>query len=208
MQTLSLSPTRSKDTEKAKQHPEDSSIIAKLVAFLTSSCGATDKLNNPSSTENPPLPRVSAKRKAKIKNIKHKPIEVKTQHWIIKSQECKRLDCHICDKPLVETLIAIDGFDPNSGKHKGAAQKKCYFQSPTIIGPKAKRKPKGDDTDTCYICDKSLVMKNYRDCVRDHCHITDDIDAQHTMLAISMQLRLSTTVPVFFHNLRGYNSHL
>ena len=129
-----------------------------------------------------------------------------TQDWI---DHKNAKDCHICDKSLaVDTYRhAIDGFHPNTGKHKGSAHKKCYFQSPTIIGSKAKRKPKGDDTDICYICDKSFIKKNGRDCIRDHCHITGRYrGAAHN--ACNIQMRLSTTIPVVFHNLRGYNSHL
>ena len=48
------------------------------------------------------------------------------------------------------------------------------------------------------------------DSVRDHCHITGKYrGAAHT--ACSLKLRLSpktTTIPVVFHNLRGYDSHL
>ena len=60
--------------------------------------------------------------------------------------------------------------------------------------------------ETCQVCDKPLEG----DAVRDHCHITGKYrGAAHT--ACNLKLRLNpktTTVPVVFHNLRGYDSYL
>ena len=58
----------------------------------------------------------------------------------------------------------------------------------------------------CHVCDKPLEG----DSVKDHCHITGRYrGAAHN--ACNLKLRLSpktTTIPVVFHNLRGYDSHL
>ena len=58
----------------------------------------------------------------------------------------------------------------------------------------------------CHVCDELLKG----DCVKDHCHITDRYrGAAHS--ACNLKLRLSpktTIIPVVFHNLRGYDSHL
>ena len=58
----------------------------------------------------------------------------------------------------------------------------------------------------CHVCDGLLEG----DSVRDHCHITGKYrGAAHN--ACNLKLRLSiktTTIPVVFHNLRGYDSHL
>ncbi|KAK3737704.1 hypothetical protein RRG08_023102 [Elysia crispata] len=58
----------------------------------------------------------------------------------------------------------------------------------------------------CHVCDGLLEG----DSVRDHCHITGKYrGAAHS--ACNLKLRLSaktTTIPVVFHNLRGYDSHL
>ncbi len=69
------------------------------------------------------------------------------------------------------------------------------------------RKPKSEDTDICYICNKSLIMKDYRDCVRDYCHIARRYRGA-AQNACNLQLRLSATIPVVFHNLCGHDSHL
>ena len=56
---------------------------------------------------------------------------------------------------------------------------------------------------TCSICEKRIDDDN----VRDHCHITGKFrGAAHWSCNINLQL--TKKVPVIFHNLRGYNSHL
>ena len=55
----------------------------------------------------------------------------------------------------------------------------------------------------CHICNEKLTKK---DKVRDHCHITGEYrGAAHKNC--NLQFRISTKVPVVFHNLRGYDSH-
>ena len=58
----------------------------------------------------------------------------------------------------------------------------------------------------CHVCAGPLAS----DSVRDHCHITGKYrGAAHN--ACNLKLRLNsktTTIPVVFHNLRGYDSHL
>lgn len=61
---------------------------------------------------------------------------------------------------------------------------KCYLKKPTH----------------CYICQKKLES----DRVRDHCHETGKFRrAAHNLL-----LKQKERIPVLFHNLRGYDSHL
>ena len=57
--------------------------------------------------------------------------------------------------------------------------------------------------ETCYVCDKPIDG----DYVRDHCHITGKYrGVAHN--ACNLKLRLNSCIPVVFHNLRGYDSHL
>ena len=57
--------------------------------------------------------------------------------------------------------------------------------------------------ETCHVCDKRLEG----DSVRDHCHITGEYrGAAHN--ACNLKLRLNPSIPVVFHNLRVYDSHL
>ena len=65
-----------------------------------------------------------------------------------------------------------------------------------------------DAATNCHICEKPFACAG--DSVRDHCHITGKYrGAAHN--ACNLKLRLNpktTTIPVVFHNLRGYDSHL
>ena len=57
--------------------------------------------------------------------------------------------------------------------------------------------------ETCHVCDKSLK-------VRDHCHITGKYrGAAHNACNFKLRLNPNTTsIPVVFHNMWGYDSHL
>ena len=60
-------------------------------------------------------------------------------------------------------------------------------------------------SNNCWICEK--LIDNDDEKVRDHCHVTGKfIGVAHRSCNINLQL--TKKVPVIFHNLRGYNSHL
>ena len=59
-------------------------------------------------------------------------------------------------------------------------------------------------SNTCWICEKRIDDNKK---VRDHCHVTGKFrGVAHWSCNINVQLTKS--VPVMFHNLRGYDSHL
>ena len=60
--------------------------------------------------------------------------------------------------------------------------------------------------ETCHICDKPLEG----DSARDHCHITGEYrETAHNACNLKLRLNPKTTsIPVVFHNLQGYDSHL
>ena len=63
----------------------------------------------------------------------------------------------------------------------------------------------------CHICEKPFACAaGTADSVRDHCHITGKYrGAAHNACNLKLRLNPKTTViPVVFHNLRGYDSHL
>ena len=60
-----------------------------------------------------------------------------------------------------------------------------------------------DKAKTCYICNKELLD----DKVRDHCHFTGKYrGAAHN--SCNLQCRKPMILPVIFHNLQGYDTHL
>ena len=60
-------------------------------------------------------------------------------------------------------------------------------------------------SNNCWVCKK--FISNDEDKVRDHCHITGKFrGAAHK--TCNLNFKLTKKVPVIFHNLRGYDSHL
>ena len=58
---------------------------------------------------------------------------------------------------------------------------------------------------SCWICKKLIDNDDQK--VRDHCHITSKFrGAAHWNCSINFQL--TKKIPVIFHNLKGYDSHL
>ena len=58
---------------------------------------------------------------------------------------------------------------------------------------------------TCWICDKLFDVGD--DKVRDHCHITEKYRSA-SQWSCNINPKISKKIPVIFHNLRGYASHL
>ena len=65
-----------------------------------------------------------------------------------------------------------------------------------------------ESQDSCYACGEKFVEKDpERRKVRDHCHFSGKyLGALHAKC--NLRLKKSKTVPVFFHNLTGYDSHI
>ena len=60
-------------------------------------------------------------------------------------------------------------------------------------------------SNSCWIC-KNLIDKDEEN-VRDHCHVTGKFrGSAHWNCNINLQL--TKRVPIIFHNLSGYDSHL
>ena len=75
-------------------------------------------------------------------------------------------------------------FNPNTGEYRGQSHKRCYYQTMNgFVGPLRERKPKGPDNEDCKFCKEPLLVKNYKDAVKDHCHLTGKYRGLRTTLA-------------------------
>ena len=80
---------------------------------------------------------------------------------------------------------------------------KKHFNKNLIIS--AEEEERFQLKNSCWICDKLFDVGD--DKVRDHCHITGKYrGAAHW--SCNINLKLTKKIPVIFHNLRGYGSHL
>ena len=62
-----------------------------------------------------------------------------------------------------------------------------------------------EQSNVCWICGK--LIENSGSKVRDHCHITGKYRGA-THWSCNINLKITKKVPVIFHNLKGYDSHL
>ena len=64
--------------------------------------------------------------------------------------------------------------------------------------------------ENCKYCGNPLLQKNFRDAVKDHCHITGRYrGAAHAECNKKLRINPKTDqIPVFFHNLSGYDAHI
>ena len=64
--------------------------------------------------------------------------------------------------------------------------------------------------ETCLFCAESLVVQNYKDSVKDHCHITGKYrGAAHNQCNFKLNPNPKTVpIPVVYYNLKRYDAHL
>ena len=60
-------------------------------------------------------------------------------------------------------------------------------------------------TNICWVCDK--LIENTDNKVRDHSHITCKY-REAAYYSCNINLKITKKLPVMFHNLKGYDSHL
>jgi len=130
-------------------------------------------------------------------------------------------DCHVCNKSLIkdEFLDSMPIWDHETGSYCGQSHKGCYYAALTkikFVGQKRKRKEKdkidewvAKNQETCLFCAEPIMKKNFRDAVKDHCHITGRFrGAVHSECNKKLRINPNTDpLPVVFHNLRGYDAH-
>ena len=87
---------------------------------------------------------------------------------------------------------------------------KDYYKKPKPLKLTKQEQEEFDKTEFCHICEKELYdddSKGQMLKVRDHCHFTGKYrGAAHN--SCNLQCRKPMILPVIFHNLQGYHSHL
>ena len=124
--------------------------------------------------------------------------------------------CYVVVRCDGKTNTPVEYRGPNAAEHfLRAIQAEERIIRNELANPKVMRMSPEDvlihsRAGVCHICEKPLAVGGTKDSVRDHCHITGKYrGAAHN--ACNLKLRLEpwkTPIPVVFHNLRGYDSHL
>ena len=129
-------------------------------------------------------------------------------------------ECHICNKGLYKDLYldSMEVYDHDSGKYCGQSHRRCYHQAAkNRYAPREIRKPKDFidqwitiNQETCLFCADPRLVPNFKDSVRDHDHMTGKYrGAARNECNFKLKLNPNTMpIPVFFHNLKGYDGHL
>ena len=116
-------------------------------------------------------------------------------------------------------LDSIPVCDHDTGCYCGQSHKGCYYaalKKIKLVGPKRERKEKdkidqwiANNQEECLFCAEPLLQKNYRDAVKEHCHITGRYrGAAHNACNQKLRIKPKTDeIPIVFHNLRGYDAH-
>ena len=132
-------------------------------------------------------------------------------------------DCHIYGKSLVKeefldslpVWLLDEGIDDY--RYWGQSHKRCYYENKKsdFYPMKLKRVAEQADKDRpkklnkCLFCRKPMMLKNFRDAVKNHCHITGEFrGTAHSACNNKLRIKPKTmAIPVVFHNLRGYDAH-
>ncbi|KAB0801617.1 hypothetical protein PPYR_03803 [Photinus pyralis] len=83
-----------------------------------------------------------------------------------------------------------------------------HLKNQVPMQPLSKNEKKSyDDSTTCFICGNEFVSGSENVKVRDHCHVTGKYrGSAHSRC--NLNFKLQNYIPIFFHNLSGYDSHL
>ena len=146
-----------------------------------------------------------------------RPLVMAKEDW---QKRRNAAECHICKKSLFKDLFldSMEVYDPDSGKYCGQSHRRCYHNAMNgRYATREIRRPKDAidkwiaiNQDTCLFCADPLLVPNFKDSVRDHDHMTGKYrGAAHNECNFKLKLNPKTMpIPVFFHNLKGYDGHL
>ena len=122
--------------------------------------------------------------------------------------------CYVVVRCDGKTETPVEYRGPDAAEHfLRAIQAEEHIIKDVLANPEVMRMTKEDILNhsragNCHICEKPFTCAG--DSVRDHCHITGKYrGAAHNVCNLKLRLNPKTTaIPVVFHNLRGYDSHL
>ena len=155
-----------------------------------------------------------------------KPIVMAPEDWW---KFISATDCHICNKSLIKDefldslpvwSIEEDSEGGEKCSYKGQGHKKCFCKARNeqqqkwgVLRLKRLRDKKDQleakTQENSMFCGNPLLQKNFRDAVKDHCHITGRYrGAAHNDCNVKLRINPETApIPVVFHSLRGYDAH-
>ena len=84
---------------------------------------------------------------------------------------------------------------------------KDYCKKPKPLKLSKKEQEDFDKAEFCHICNNELCVPGKTLKVRDHCHFTGKY-REEAHKSCNLQCRKPMILPVIFHNLQGYDSHL
>ena len=135
-----------------------------------------------------------------------KPIVMTAEDW---EKFKNATDCHICNKSLIkdEFLDSLPVFKTKEASEEGSEKcsyrgqwhKKCFYMAQKeqqwgILTLKRltdkKDQLEAKSQENCKFCEKPLLQKNFRDAVKDHCHITGRYrGAAHNACYLKMRIK-------------------
>ena len=73
----------------------------------------------------------------------------------------------------------------------------------------AEEKSQHKKATSCYVCNCDFTAENrkVKKKVQDHCHVLGNYRGA-ACNTCNLGMKMTTTIPVIFHNLKGYDSHL
>ncbi|KAL9962348.1 hypothetical protein ACROYT_G031442 [Oculina patagonica] len=163
-------------------------------------------------------------KKIRYELSKPKPLLMTQKDW---ANFKKAENCHICEKSLVKQnfLDSLPVWLKSNKKefdYLGQLHKKCYYERIELANTlnsgnhyklkkleKKSHKLAAENQKNCLACKEPLIQPNYKDAVRDHCHITGNFrGAAHNVCNLMMKINpKNIQIPVAFHNLSGYDAH-
>ncbi|KAL9983781.1 hypothetical protein ACROYT_G006009 [Oculina patagonica] len=166
---------------------------------------------------------LSEERKIRYELSKPKPLVMTAKDWV---NFKNATNCHICEETLMKQNF-LDSLpvwigNKNELNYFGQMHKKCYYRKEKEVKnldtethyklkklEKETHKLAAKNQKNCLACHKPLIQPNYKDVVKDHCHITGKFrGAAHNICNFMMRLDpKKVQIPVAFHNLRGYDAH-